>query len=94
MIILKRLLQRELNQGYAKSIVDKANMIIKSAEYQGKNPLKSKIKKLFVESKGRASFRGNQNLKLLSTAKLLISYNFGGKHGRHKNRIKCDVRFG
>jgi len=91
---VKRVITEEVNQGYAKSIVDKANLIVKSAKYYSKNSLKVKIKKLFIESKGRADCRGNQNIRLISTDELIISYNFNGKSGKHNNWIRCETRFG
>jgi len=91
---VEKVITVDMNQGYTKSVIDKANLIVKSAEYYGKNPLKVKIKKLFIESKGRADKRGNQNIRLISTDELIVSYNFNGKSGKHKNWIKCDVRFG
>jgi len=36
----------------------------------------------------------NQNIRLISTDKLLISYNFSGRHEKHNNWIVCDVGFG
>jgi len=91
---VEKVITEEVNQGYAKSVVDKANLIVKSAKYYGKNPLKVKIKKLFIESKGRANFKGNQNIRLLSTDKLIISYNFNNKPGKHSKWICCETRFG
>jgi len=92
---VEKVITEDMNQGYAKSIVDRANLIIDGAEYHGSNPLKSKIKKLFIESKGRAGgVKGNQNIKLISTEELVVSYNFNNKPGRHDNWIHCEVRFG
>jgi len=91
---VERVITEDMNQGYAKAIIDKANMIIKSAEYHGSNPLKSKIKKLFIESKGRANFKGNQNIRLLTTEELVVSYNFNGRSGRHNKWIHCEMNFG
>jgi len=86
---IEKVITQDMNQGYAKSIVDKANLIVKSAKYYGKNPLKSKIKKLFIESKGRAGgVKGNQNIRLLTTDKLMVRYSF------KKLWIECNVRFG
>jgi len=86
---VEKVITKELNQGYAKSIVDKANLIIDGAECHNSNPLKSKIKKLFVESKGRAhKVKGNQNIRLLTTDKLMVRYPF------KKLWIECNVRFG
>jgi len=70
---IEKVITKELNQGYGKSVVDKANLIVKGAEYQGSNPLKSKIKRLLIESKGRANIvKGNQNIRLLSTDKPMV----------------------
>jgi len=91
---VEKVITEEVNQGYAKSIVDKANLIVKSAKYYGKNPLKSKIKKLFIESKGNASFKGNRNTRLSTTDELIISYNFDGKPGKHNKWMHCETRFG
>lgn len=92
---VEQVITKELNQGYAKAVVDKANLIIKGAEYHESNPLKSRIEKLFIESKGRASgVKGNQNIRLLSRDKLIVNYNFDSRRRKHGNWIECDVRFG
>jgi len=89
-----KVITEDLNQGYAKSVVDIAKLLIKSAEYHGSNPLKIKVKKLFIVSKGEAFIKGNQNIRLVSSDKLLISYHLNGRHGRHDDWIECEARFG
>jgi hypothetical protein len=92
--VAEEILTKDLNQGYAKAAVDIAELIVKGARYHNSNPLKSKIKKLFIASKGRANFKGNQNIRLIATDRLIVSYNFNGRRGRHNNWIECSVRFG
>ncbi len=52
------------------------------------------IRKLFIASKGEVAYKGNQSIKLLSSDKLLVNYNFSGKHGKHNNWIQCEAKFG
>ena len=39
-------------------------------------------------------FKGNQNIRLVDTNKLLVNYHLNGRRGRHNDWIKCEVRFG
>ena len=92
---VERVITRILNQGYAKSVVDTAKLIIKGARYHNSNPLNSEVRKLFIISKGRGKgFKGNQNIRLISNNRLLVNYNFNGKSGRHDNWVRCEVKFG
>ena len=91
---VEKVITENLNQGYAKSAVDIAKLMVKGAEYNGSNPLKIKVRKLFIASKGNSVFKGNQNIILLSSDKLLVSYNFSKKPRRHNNWIQCEARFG
>jgi len=91
---VERVVTKMLNQGYAKSAVDTAKLIIKGTKYNGSNPLNSEINKLFIISKGTAHLKGNKNIRLISSDKLLVSYNFSGKGGRHNNWIECEAKFG
>jgi len=58
---------RELNLGYADTIYKIAKLIVEGARSNSSNPLKAKIKKLFVASRGFSSNRGNRNIRLVST---------------------------
>jgi len=40
-----------------------------------------KVRELFIISKGRSNIGGNQDIRLLSSDKLLVSYNFSKKPG-------------
>jgi len=91
---VEKVITDDLNQGYAKSVVDIAKLMVKSAEYNGSNPLKIKVKKLFIISKGEKLFKGNQNIRLVDTNKLLVSYHLNGRSGRHSEWIECEARFG
>jgi len=91
---VEKVITEDLNQGYAKSVVDTAKLMVKGAEYHGSNPLKIKVKKLFIASKGNSIYKGNRNIRLLSSNKLLVSYNFSKKPGLHNNWIECEARFG
>ena len=91
----EKVLTKDLNQGYAKAATDIAELTVEGAEYYDSNPLKIKVKKLFIASKGRAKIaKGNQNIRLLSNDKLIVSYHFNGKHENHNNWIQCSVKFG
>ncbi len=91
----EEVLTKDLNQGYAKAAVDIAELTVEGVEYHNSNSLKIKVKKLFIASKGRArEVKGNQNIRLLSNDKLIVSYNLGGKSGKHNNWIQCNVKFG
>ncbi len=91
---VEKVITEDLNQGYAKSVVDTAKLMVKGAEYNGSNPLKIKVKKLFIASKGNSTFKGNRNIRLLSSNKLLVSYHLNGRSGRHSDWIECEARFG
>ncbi len=90
----EEILTKDLNQGYAKAAVDIAELVVEGAEYHNSNPLKIKVRKLFIASKGVARLKGNGNIRLLSNDKLIVSYNFNGKSGKHNNWIQCSVKFG
>jgi len=89
-----KVITEDLNQGYAKSAIDIAKLIIKGVDYHSSNPFKIKIKKLFIASKGNSIYKGNRNIRLVDTNKLLVSYHLNGKLGRYHNWIECEVRFG
>jgi len=69
-------------------------LMVKSAEYHGSNPLKIKVKKLFIASKGNSIFKGNRNIRLVSSDKLSVSYHLNGRSGIHNDWIECEARFG
>ena len=81
----EKVLTRDLNQSHAKAAVDIAELTVEGAEYHNSNPLKIKVKKLFIASKGVAHLKGNGNIRLLSNNRLLMNYNFSGKSGKHDN---------
>jgi len=91
---VEKVITEDLNQGYAKSVVDTAKLMVKSAKYNGGNPLKIKVRKLFIASKGEAKLKGNGNIRLVDTNKLLVSYHLNGKSGPHDDWIECEARFG
>ncbi len=91
---VKEILTKDMKQEYAKAAADTADLIIEGAKYYNSDPLKIKVRKLFIASKGEAIFKGNGNIKLLTSSKLIVSYNFSGKHGPHNNWIQCSVKFG
>ena len=53
---------RELNLGYADTIYKIAKLIVKGARHNGSNPLKIRIRKLFIASRGFTSNKGNRNM--------------------------------
>jgi len=91
---VEKVITEDLNQGYAKSVVDIAKLMVKGAEYHDSNPLKIKVKKLFIASKGNSIFKGNRNIRLVSSDKLSVSYHLNGRSGIHSEWIECEARFG
>ncbi len=85
-IIVKEI-TRELNLGYADTIYKLAKLIVEGAKSNGSNPLKIRIKKLFVASRGFSANRGNRNIRLLSTSELRVNIPW-------KGWIKFRVLFG
>ena len=64
---------RELNLGYADTIYKLAKLIVKGARRNNSNPLKIRIRRLFIISRGFASNKGNRNIRLLSTNELQVN---------------------
>ncbi len=58
---------KELNLGYADTIYKLAKLIVEGAIHNGSNPLKIRIRKLFIASRGFSSNKGNRNIRLLSS---------------------------
>ncbi|OYT44234.1 MAG: transposase [Desulfurococcales archaeon ex4484_42] len=69
---------RELNLGYADTIYKLAKLIVKGAKHNNSNPLKIKVRKLFVASRGFTSNKGNRNIRLLSTSELQVNIPWKG----------------
>jgi len=84
--ILKEI-TRELNLGYADTIYKMAKLIVEGAKHNSGNPLKIKLRKLFIASRGFSSNKGNRNIRLLSTNELQV--NIPGK-----GWVKLKVLFG
>jgi len=87
---VERILTKEMNAYYAKTIVDYAKFITR----ESRAPQKAKINKLFIASKGNSREKGNRNIRLLSSNKLVINVNFTHKSSKHDNWIECEVKFG
>ena len=69
---------KELNLGYADTIYKLAKLIGKGAKHNGSNPLKVRIRKLFVASRGFSSNKENRNIRLLSTNELQVNISWKG----------------
>ena len=69
---------RELNLGHADTIYKLAKLIVEGARGNGSNPLKTRIRKLFIASRGFTSNRGNRNIRLLSTNELQVNIPWRG----------------
>ncbi len=69
---------KELNLGYADTIYKLAKLIVKGIRHNESNPLKIKIRKLFIASRGFASNKGNRNIRLLSTNELQVNIPWKG----------------
>ncbi len=71
-IIVKEI-TKELNLGYADTIYKLAKLIVEGARHNNSNPLKGRIRKLFIASRGFAANKGNRNIRLLSTNELQVN---------------------
>jgi len=76
-----------LNLGYADTIYKLAKLIVKGARRNNSNPLKIRIRRLFIISRGFASNKGNRNIRLLSTNELQVNI-------PRKGWVKFKVVFG
>ena len=79
---------RELNLGYADTIYKIAKLIVRGAKHNDSNPLKIRIRKLFIASRGFTSNKGNRNIRLLSTNELQVNI------PPHKRWVRFKVVFG
>ncbi len=55
---------KELNLGYADTIYKLAKLVVEGAKYNGSNPLKIRIRKLFIASRGFSANKGNRNIRV------------------------------
>ena len=78
---------KELNLGYADTTYKLAKLIVEGARHNGSNPLRIRIRKLFIASRGFTSNKGNRNIRLLSTNELQVNIPWRGW-------IKFKVLFG
>ena len=69
---------KELNLGYADTIYKLAKLIAEGAKHNGSNPLRVRIGKLFIVSRGFSSNKGNRNIRLLSTNELQVNIPWKG----------------
>ncbi len=69
---------KELNLGYADTIYKLAKLIVKGTRHNESNPLKIKIRKLFIASRGFTANKGNRNIRLLSTSELQVNIPWKG----------------
>ncbi|MEM1830244.1 MAG: hypothetical protein QXJ97_01785 [Desulfurococcaceae archaeon] len=71
-VIVKEI-TRELNLGYADTIYKMAKLIVEGARRNGSSPLKIKVRKLFIASRGFSANKGNRNIRLESTNTLYVN---------------------
>ena len=69
---------KELNLGYADTIYKLTKLIVEGARLNGSNPLKVRIRKLFIVSRGFLANKGNRNIRLLSTSELHVNIPWRG----------------
>lgn len=69
---------KELNLGYADTIYKLAKLIVEGAKHNASNPLKIRIRKLFIASRGFTANKGNRNIRLLSTSELQVNIPWRG----------------
>jgi len=64
---------KELNLGYADTIYKLAKLIVEGVRHNNSNPLKIRIRKLFIASRGFTSNKGNRNIRLSSSNELQVN---------------------
>ena len=85
--VIVREITKDLNLGYADTIYKIAKLIVEGCKTNGSNPLKAKIKKKFIISRGFSSYKGNRNVRLVSTSEVLVRIPKDGW-------IRLEVEFG
>jgi len=78
---------KEMNLGYADTIYKFAKFIVKGCRANGGNPLRIRIKRMFLVSRGFSSNKGNRNIRLVSTREVLV-------RTLDKRWLKLGVKFG
>ena len=69
---------KELNLGYADTIYKLAKLIVEGARRNNSNPLRVKMRKLFIASRGFTANKGNRNIRLVSTNGLQVNIPWRG----------------
>ncbi|RLG86239.1 MAG: transposase [Thermoprotei archaeon] len=69
---------KELNLGYADTIYKLAKLIVEGAKSNGSNPLRVKLRRLFIASGGFTANKGNRNIRLLSSSELQVNIPWKG----------------
>ncbi|MEM1772162.1 MAG: hypothetical protein QXN65_08975, partial [Ignisphaera sp.] len=72
-LVIVKEITRELNLGYADTIYKMAKLIVEGARRNGSSPLKIKVRKLFIASRGFSANKGNRNIRLESTNTLYVN---------------------
>jgi len=72
-LVIVKEITRELNLGYADTIYKMAKLIVEGARRNGSKPLKIKVRKLFIASRGFSANKGNRNIRLESTNTLYVN---------------------
>jgi len=78
---------KELNLGYADTIYKLAKLIVEGVRHNNSNPLRIRLRKLFIASRGFSSNKGNRNIRLLSSSELEVNIPW-------KGWVKFKVLFG
>ena len=85
--IIVKTVTREMNLGYADTVYKLAKFIVEGCKTDGGDPLKIRIKRMFLASRGFSSNKGNRNIRLVSTREVLV-------RTLNKKWLKLGVKFG
>ncbi len=69
---------KELNLGYADTIYKLAKLVVEGTRHNGSNPLRIRIRKIFMASRGFAANKGNRNIRLLSSNEIQVNISWKG----------------
>jgi hypothetical protein len=73
-----RELRRVLNKAYADSMFKIAKAMVEGCLFNGGNPLRIEVRRLFIASEGESSRLGNRNVRLEDTHLVKVKYPYDG----------------
>jgi len=76
--VIVKVVTRELNLGYADTVYKFAKLIVEGVRWNGSDPLRVRIRRLFVASRGFSADKGNRNIRLLSSRELWVNVPWRG----------------